>query len=149
MCGRPDNSNGCDLAQEFPARASVTLLCDSCIPLCTVMPTEQRAPRLTYPSDNRGPVPGVGFFSGSEFQTFRCQRMRWTPSAQSMSGDAASNVSPGSQDPQNPSNHGSINLGPLFQIPGEGPERVLAQADDCGFHFFSVNDHLSSVSEGC
>ena len=39
--------------------------------------------------------------------------------------DTASNLNPGdpaSQDPQNPANHGNINLGALFQIPGEGPE---------------------------
>ncbi len=39
--------------------------------------------------------------------------------------DTASNLNPGvpsSDDPQSPTNHGSINLGALFQIPGEGVE---------------------------
>lgn len=39
--------------------------------------------------------------------------------------DTASNLNPGvptSDDPQNPANHGSINLGALFQIPYEGVE---------------------------
>lgn len=39
--------------------------------------------------------------------------------------DTASNLnpgSPGSSDPQNPAEHGSINLGALFQIAAEGPE---------------------------
>jgi CxxC motif-containing protein (DUF1111 family) len=39
--------------------------------------------------------------------------------------DTASNLNPGvpsSDDPQTISNHGSINLGALFQIPGEGVE---------------------------
>ena len=39
--------------------------------------------------------------------------------------DTASNLTPGdplSGDPQDPANHGSINLGALFQIPSEGPE---------------------------
>jgi hypothetical protein len=38
--------------------------------------------------------------------------------------DTASNLNPGNPglDPQEPANHGSINLGALFQIPGEGPE---------------------------
>lgn len=39
--------------------------------------------------------------------------------------DTASNLNPGvpsSGDPQSPANHGSINLGALFQIPGEGVE---------------------------
>ena len=39
--------------------------------------------------------------------------------------DTASNLSPGdpaSRDVQNPANHGSINLGKLFQIAEEGPE---------------------------
>jgi hypothetical protein len=39
--------------------------------------------------------------------------------------DTASNLNPGdptSRDPQDPANHGSINLGALFQISGEGSE---------------------------
>jgi hypothetical protein len=38
--------------------------------------------------------------------------------------DTASNLNPGNPalDPQDPANHGNINLGALFQIPGEGPE---------------------------
>ncbi len=39
--------------------------------------------------------------------------------------DTASNLNrgvPGSADPQDPANHGSINLGALFQIDSEGPE---------------------------
>jgi hypothetical protein len=38
--------------------------------------------------------------------------------------DTASNLNPGKPgaNPQLPENHGSINLGALFQIPGEGPE---------------------------
>ena len=39
--------------------------------------------------------------------------------------DTASNLNPGvpgSSDPQDPANHGNINLGVLFQIPGEGGE---------------------------
>lgn len=38
--------------------------------------------------------------------------------------DTASNLDPGAPglDPQQPANHGSINLGELFQIPDEGPE---------------------------
>jgi hypothetical protein len=39
--------------------------------------------------------------------------------------DTASNLNPGvpsSNDPQTPANHGSINLGALFQIPYEGVE---------------------------
>ena len=38
--------------------------------------------------------------------------------------DTASNLNPGfpDRDPQLPENHGSINLGALFQIPEEGPE---------------------------
>jgi hypothetical protein len=38
--------------------------------------------------------------------------------------DTASNLNPGDPDgdPQQPANHGSINLGALFQIPEEGPE---------------------------
>ena len=39
--------------------------------------------------------------------------------------DTASNLNPGNpgtNDPQNPAEHGSINLGALFQIPAEGPE---------------------------
>jgi hypothetical protein len=39
--------------------------------------------------------------------------------------DTASNLNPGvpsSDDPQNPANHGSINLGALFQIEYEGVE---------------------------
>lgn len=39
--------------------------------------------------------------------------------------DTASNLNPGdpaSDDPQDPANHGSINLGALFQIAGEGAE---------------------------
>jgi hypothetical protein len=38
--------------------------------------------------------------------------------------DTASNLNPGDPkgDPQLPENHGSINLGALFQIPDEGPE---------------------------
>ena len=39
--------------------------------------------------------------------------------------DTASNLNPGdpdSTDPQDPANHGSINLGALFQIPSEGDE---------------------------
>lgn len=38
--------------------------------------------------------------------------------------DTASNLNPGNRgsDPQEPVNHGSINLGALFQIPEEGPE---------------------------
>jgi CxxC motif-containing protein (DUF1111 family) len=39
--------------------------------------------------------------------------------------DTASNLNPGhpgTDNPQEPSEHGSINLGALFQIPSEGPE---------------------------
>jgi Di-haem oxidoreductase, putative peroxidase len=39
--------------------------------------------------------------------------------------DTASNLNPGNPgttDPQNPSEHGGINLGALFQMPAEGPE---------------------------
>ena len=38
--------------------------------------------------------------------------------------DTASNLNPGDPtgDPQLPENHGSINLGALFQIADEGPE---------------------------
>ncbi len=39
--------------------------------------------------------------------------------------DTASNLNPGNpgtHDPQNPAEHGSINLGALFQIPADGPE---------------------------
>ena len=39
--------------------------------------------------------------------------------------DTASNLNPGNpgtNDPQSPSEHGSINLGALFQIAEEGPE---------------------------
>ena len=38
--------------------------------------------------------------------------------------DTASNLNPGNrdEDPQLPENHGSINLGALFQIPEEGAE---------------------------
>jgi len=39
--------------------------------------------------------------------------------------DTASNLNPGNpgtNDPQDPTEHGSINLGALFQIPDEGPE---------------------------
>jgi hypothetical protein len=38
--------------------------------------------------------------------------------------DTASNLNPGNPglDPQDPANHGNINLGALFQIPDEGPE---------------------------
>jgi hypothetical protein len=39
--------------------------------------------------------------------------------------DTASNLNPGNpetNDPQSPAEHGSINLGALFQIPSEGPE---------------------------
>lgn len=39
--------------------------------------------------------------------------------------DTASNLNPGNPDtnnPQDPAEHGTINLGALFQIPSEGPE---------------------------